>query len=132
LKGFRCNWRYTRVEPQLVRFATMNTPDPLDRLVAAWEEPTAPSPDLRRRVWRRIEAAEARRPAAHLSSWVQAFSLLFRQRSALAWVMLCIALGLVSAELRATRTPLRDIGQMATLYLQEINPLLRAGTGGPR
>jgi len=109
----------------------MNPPDPLDRLVASWEEPATPAPDLRRRVWRRIEATETRQPARRLAVWVEAIALLFRHRSAVAWVMLCIALGLISAELRATRTPLRDIGQMATMYLREINPLLRDGTGGP-
>jgi len=112
-------------------FSAMNPPDPFDRLVASWEEPVTPAPDLRRRVWQRIEAAEARKPSRRLNAWVEEFARLFRQRSAIAWVILCIALGLLSAELRATRTPWRDIGQMATMYLREIDPLARDGAGGP-
>ena len=34
-------------------------------------------------------------------------------------------------ELRASRTPMRDIAQMAAVYLQTINPLLRDSAGGP-
>ena len=37
-------------------------------------------------------------------------------------------IGLISAELRATRQPMRDLHQIATTYLQAINPLLRDST----
>ena len=47
------------------------------------------------------------------------------------WVAACIVLGLISAELRATRQSIRDLGQIAVGYLQTINPLLRDSAGGP-
>lgn len=102
-----------------------NTPDPLDELIASWKETPAGTADLRRRVWARIDSAEARRPRGFLQAWRETFATLVRHRAAVGWVAACIALGLVSAELRATRLPMRDIGQMAAIYLQTINPLLR-------
>ena len=79
---------------------------------------------MRRRVWARIDTAPNRRPG-FIQFWRQSFAALVRQRAAVGWVAACIALGLISAELRATRLPMRDLGQMAAIYLQTINPLLR-------
>ena len=109
----------------------MNPPDPLDDLISSWQESTAAQPGLRRRVWQRIEAVEARPPAAQVAFWTEAFAALFRQRTAVAWVLLCIGLGLVSAEMRATRVQPAEIARFATTYLQVINPLLRSTGGGP-
>lgn len=108
-----------------------NEPDPLDRLVAEWREPAPPAPDLRRRVWARIVAAEASAPTRRFSAWLDELRALWGQRTTLAFVVFCVVLGVLSAELRATRTPMQDVGRMATTYLQAINPLLRSGSGGP-
>ena len=107
-----------------------NSHDPLDDLIASWKETPPADPGLRRRVWARIDTAESRRPG-FLQFWRQSFAALVRQRAAVGWVAACIALGLISAELRASRTPMRDIAQMAAVYLQTINPLLRDSAGGP-
>lgn len=106
------------------------TPDPLDDLIASWKEVPSGTPDLRRRVWARIDAAEKQRGGV-LQSWRDTFSTLVRHRAVVGWVAACIALGLISAELRATRVPMRDITHMAAVYLQTINPLMR-DTAGPR
>lgn len=100
-------------------------PDPLDELLASWKETPAPAPDLRRRVWARIDAASPPRRPTFAELLRRAFAGLVRERAALAWVAACIALGLISAELRATRLPVHDLQQIATTYLQSINPLLR-------
>ena len=109
----------------------MNQPDPLDDLISAWREPSAAQPELRRHVWQRVEAAEARQPAARLGFWTEMLTAIFRQRTAIAWVVVCIVLGLVSAEIRATRVQPAEIARVATTYLQIINPLLRTSSGGP-
>lgn len=103
----------------------MNTPDPLDDLIASWKEVPASTPGLRRRVWARIDAAEPPRPVGALQRWRDLFASVVRQRAVIGWVAACIVLGLISAELRATRQPMRDLGQLAAVYLQIINPLLR-------
>ena len=107
-----------------------NPHDPLDDLIASWKDTPPTRPDLRRRVWARIDTAESRRPG-FIQLWRQSLAALVRQRAAVGWVAACIALGLISAELRASRTPMRDIAQMAAVYLQTINPLLRDSAGGP-
>ena len=108
-----------------------NSPDPLDDLIASWKEAPAATPGLRRRVWARIDAAEARRRPGVIQLWRTALASLVRQRAALGWIAACIALGLLSAELRATRQPMSNVAQMASIYLQSINPLLRDSAGGP-
>ena len=109
-----------------------NTPDPLDELIASWNDTPAAAPDLRRRVWARIDSAEARRPRGFLQAWRDTIATLVRHRAAVGWVAACIALGLVCAVLGATRLPMRDLGQMAAIYLQTINPLLRdSGSSQP-
>lgn len=105
-----------------------NSPDPLDELIASWKEVPAGTPDLRRRVWARIDASEKQHRGL-LQTWRDAFAVLIRQRAVLGWVAACIALGLISAELRATRVPMRDLTHMAAVYLQTINPLLRDSAG---
>ncbi|MFT3830660.1 MAG: hypothetical protein QM691_13235 [Opitutaceae bacterium] len=102
-----------------------NSPDPLDDLIASWKEVPAASAGMRRRVWARIDSAEKRRRPSLFFTLRSAFAVLVRERAAIAWVTACIALGLVSAELRATRLPMHDLQQIATAYLQTINPLLR-------
>jgi len=102
-----------------------NSHDPLDDLIASWKEEPAARPGLRRRVWARIDATEARRRPGFIQLWRETFAALVRQRAAIGWVTACIALGLITAELRATRQPVRDLHQIATTYLQSINPLLR-------
>jgi hypothetical protein len=109
----------------------MISPDPIDRLIAAWREPAPPAPDLRRRVWRRIEASERRRRFIALPSLAEVFSLVFGQRATFAWLLLCIGLGCLTAELRATRTPARDLARIAAVYIEAYNPLLRFDGGGP-
>jgi hypothetical protein len=109
----------------------MNQPDPLDDLISAWREPTAAQPDLRRRVWQRIDAAESHPSAARPAFWLETLGALFRQRTAVAWVVVCVVLGVVSAEIRATRVQPAEIARVATTYLQIINPLLRTTSGGP-
>ena len=99
-----------------------NSPDPLDDLIASWRDVPTAAPGLRRRVWARIDTARRPSPLAILR---RGFALLVRERAALAWVAACVALGLISAELRATRLPMQDLQQIATAYLQTINPLLR-------
>ena len=108
-----------------------NTPDPLDDLIASWKEAPAAKTGLRRRVWARIDAEEARRRPGFLQLWRESLSVLVRQRAALGWIAACIALGLISAELRATRQPMSNVAQMASIYLQSINPLLRDSGGSP-
>jgi hypothetical protein len=108
----------------------MNTPDPFDHIVGSWQESVHRSPDLRRRVWRRIDAEEARRPVARLAWWADALAALFRQRSAVAWVLLCIAVGLISAEMRATRLTMPEVSRLTAIYLQSINPVLNDQPGG--
>ena len=105
-----------------------NTPDPLDDLIASWNEAPAGKPGLRRRVWARIDVAEARRPG-FLQLCRETFAAAVRHRAMIGWVAACIALGLISAELRATRQPMSDLHQIATTYLQSINPLLRDSAG---
>ena len=107
-----------------------NIPDPLDDLIASWKENPPAAPELRRRVWARIDATAVRRPG-FIQLWRESLAALVRQRAAVGWVAACIALGLISAELRASCTPMRDIAQMAAVYLQTINPLLRDSAGGP-
>ncbi len=107
-----------------------NPHDPLNDLITSWKETPPARPDLRRRVWARIDTAPNRRPG-FIQFWRQSFAALVRQRAAVGWVAACIALGLISAELRASRTPMRDLAQMAAVYLQTINPLLRDSAGGP-
>lgn len=109
----------------------MNTPDPLDDLITSWKEIPAATPGLRRRVWARIDAAERPRPAGFLQQWREFLITVVRQRVVLGWIAACIVLGLISAELRATHLPMRDITQMAAVYLQTINPLLRDSAVGP-
>ncbi len=106
-----------------------NSPDPLEDLIAAWKELPAATPGLRRRVWARIDASDARRRPGFIQLWRETFASLIRQRAVLGWVAACIALGLISAELRATRLPMRDLQHMASIYLQSINPLLRDSAG---
>ncbi len=108
-----------------------NTPDPLDDLIASWKEVPAAKSDLRRRVWARIDATEARRRPGFLQVWRDTFASLVRQRAVLGWVAACIALGLISAELRATRLSVRDLSQIGVVYLQTINHLLRNSAGSP-
>ncbi len=108
-----------------------NTPDPLDELIASWKEVPVAKPGLRRRVWARIDATEARRRPGFLQLCRESLSALVRQRAALGWIAACIALGLISAELRATRQPMGNVAQMAAVYLQSINPLLRDSASGP-
>ncbi len=105
-----------------------NTPDPLDELIASWKEVPSGAADLRRRVWARIDATEKNR-GGMLQAWRNTVGAMLRQRAVLGWVAACIALGLISAELRATRMPVRDITHMAAVYLQTINPLLRDSAG---
>ena len=105
-----------------------NSHDPLDDLIASWKEAPAAKPGLRRRVWARIDATEARRRPGFIQFWRETFAVLVRQRATIGWVAVCIAIGLISAELRATRQPMRDLHQIATTYLQAINPLLRDST----
>ena len=109
----------------------MNTPDPLDDLIASWKEVPEATPGLSRRVWTRIDAAQRPRPVGFLQRWRQLFASIVQQRAVLGWVAACIVLGLISAELRATRLPMSDLRQMATVYLQTINPLLRDSAVGP-
>lgn len=109
----------------------MKTPDPLDDLITSWKEVPAATPGLRRRVWARIDAADRPRPVGFLQQWRGLFASVVRQRAVLGWVAACIVLGLISAELRATRLPMRDLGQMAAVYLQTINPLLRDNASSP-
>ncbi len=109
-----------------------NTPDPLDELIASWKEVPVAQPGLRRRVWARIDATEARhRRPGFIQQCRDSLSALVRQRAALGWIAACIALGLISAELRATRQPMSNVAQMAAIYLQSINPLLRDSASGP-
>lgn len=109
----------------------MNTPDPLDDLIASWKEVPDATPGLRRRVWSRIEATQRPRQIGFLQQWRELFAVVVRQRAVLGWVAACIMLGLISAELRATRLPMGDLRQMAAVYLQTINPLLRDNAIGP-
>lgn len=104
-------------------------PDPLDRLAAEWREPAPPNPALRRQVWARIAAAEQHQPTRRVTAWLAELRALLRQPATAGFVILCVVLGLLSAELRATRTPLQDVGRVATTYLQAINPLLRSDAG---
>ena len=106
-----------------------NSHDPLDDLIASWKEVPAAKPGMRRRVWARIDAAESSRRPGFIQFWRESFAALVRQRTAIGWVAACIALGLISAELRATRQPMHDLHQIATTYLQSINPLLRDAAG---
>ncbi len=108
-----------------------NSPDPLDDLIASWKEVPAASPGLRRRVWARIDTAEARRRPGLIQLCRDFLASLVRQRAAVGWIAACIALGLISAELRASRLQMGNIAQMAAVYLQTINPLLRDSAGGP-
>lgn len=105
-----------------------NPHDPLDDLIASWKEVPAAKPGLRRRVWARIDTAETRRRPGFIQFWRETFTMLVRHRAAIGWITACIAIGLISAELRATRQPMRDLHQIATTYLQAINPLLRDST----
>jgi len=110
----------------------MKTPDPLDDLISAWKETPSATPGLRRRVWARIDAAEQPRSVGLLQQMRELFASLVRQRAVIGWIAACILFGLISAELRATRLPMRDLTQMASVYLQTINPLLRdSGTTPP-
>ena len=108
-----------------------NSHDPLDDLISSWKDTPPARTDLRRRVWARIDTAETRRRPGFIQFWRESLAALVRQRAAVGWVAACIALGLISAELRASRTPMRDLAQMAAVYLQTINPLLRDSAGGP-
>jgi hypothetical protein len=108
---------------------SMKHHDPLDEIIASWKEVPPGKPDLRRRVWARIDLSESNRLPAAAPFWLNIFDTLVRHRAALGWVAACIALGLLSAEIRATRTQVSDLGQMASIYLKSINPLLRDNGG---
>lgn len=122
---------YSPEPPAPAAMPMMKTPDPLDDLITSWKEVPAATPGLRRRVWARIDAAQKPQPVGFLQQWRDLFASVVRQRAVIGWVAACIVLGLISAELRATRQPIRDLGQIAVGYLQTINPLLRDSAGGP-
>ncbi len=109
----------------------MKQTDPLDDLIASWRETSPPDAGLRRRVWARIDAAAAAKSPSRGVEWRALWMQLFGHRRTLAWVAVCIALGVASAEMRASRVPLQDLGKMGMTYLRIINPLLRDGASGP-
>ena len=100
------------------------TPDPLDPVLDRWKAP-AHAPNLAPEVWRRIQEAEAAR--GPFSVFLENLT---RPSYAALFAACCVFLGLFLAEVRINHEQRQRGALLARSYIQLIDPLLKASTGG--
>lgn len=106
-----------------------NSPDPLDRLLDSWRDPTAPLPSLAPEVWRRVARAES--DGETRSWWRAAVARFTRPAAALCFVASCVLLGLFLAEARAVREERAQSARLVRSYLELVDPLIPPAAGAP-
>lgn len=97
-------------------------PDPLDKILDRWTEPSGPPPNLAPEVWRRVSHLEGPRADG---PWASAAAWLCRPPFAAMFVACCALLGLFLAEVRVNRQQREQSEMLARSYLQLIDPLLQ-------
>lgn len=96
--------------------------DPLDELLERSRRDIPPQPgSVSPEVWRRIEAAETKRPRGWLE---QLHGVFARPSFSVTFVAACMLLGLFLAEVRSSRLQAERSVQLAQSYLRLIDPLL--------
>ncbi len=93
----------------------MNSPDPLNSLLASWRHEPAPAADFNAGVWSRIRAGEAARPLAPIVRFPWALPL-----AASVAVLLSIAEGTGWA---LALNEAQSADRMASAYVRSIDPL---------
>ncbi|MDQ8202266.1 hypothetical protein [Pelagicoccus sp. SDUM812003] len=96
----------------------------LDELLAAWDDASIEHPRLGQRVWSRI-ANEDQDSTALPGFFQLVSSILSRPIYAAAFVVGCVLLGLLLAEVRVSQRQVERGEQLAESYKQVIDPLLR-------
>ncbi len=103
-------------------------PDPLDPVLAQWEQQTPPHRPLAPEVWRRL----AQDTAAPTPSWSERLHAVFARPSfAVAFVSACVLLGLFLAEVRRSLIHSEYNQELMQSYLRLIDPLLEAADIAP-
>jgi len=98
-------------------------PDPLDSLLAQWEQHTPAHRPLAPEVWRRL-VDDA--PPTTPSVWDRLHTVFARPSFAVAFVSACVLLGLFLAEVRRSRIHEDYNRELMQSYLRLIDPLLEA------
>ena len=96
----------------------------LDELLKAWDKVDIDHPRLNQRVWSRI-AVEEEESTALPGFFKLAHGVLSRPVYASAFVVSCVLLGLLLAELRVAQQQAERGEQLAESYKQVIDPLLK-------
>ncbi|HTQ31790.1 MAG TPA: hypothetical protein VMI53_11330 [Opitutaceae bacterium] len=100
-----------------------SSPDPIDPLLDRWAETPASSPPLAPEVWRRIALADT---PVQPAGWADRIESWFASPPfATAFVVSCVLLGVLLAELRLLQQQRQSHAQLARNYLQLIDPLLQ-------
>lgn len=101
-------------------------PDPLDELLESWDNVRVDHPRLASRVWSRVAAEEQSMESAALPGFFQLVqSILSRPTYATAFVIGCVLIGLLLAEVRVANQHAKRGAQLAESYKQVIDPLLK-------
>jgi hypothetical protein len=97
-------------------------PDPLDSLLDHLRDTPEPPPHLRQEVWRRIAVVE--NEADRSGFWARIEAAFAVPSFSVAFVAVCMLLGLFLAEARLSRMHAERSVQLAQSYLRLIDPLV--------
>lgn len=121
MKGFGACRRYARCDSHIAHYPAISpimstTPDPLDPMFARWQADTPALPrSVRSEVWNRIEHEEAH---PGFAGWFARIETAFcRPAFAMAFVAICVLLGLFLAETRLTATHAERAAELEQKYL---------------
>ena len=98
--------------------------DPLDQLLDSWVEAPVKHPRLEHRVWSRIVSDEVETQGLP-SFFALVHSILSRPAYAATFVVGCVLLGLLLAEVRVANQQAERGERLAESYKQVIDPLLK-------
>lgn len=100
--------------------------DRLDELLESWDKVRVGHPRLNQRVWARIANEESDSSAFVLPGFFRlVHSILSRPAYASAFVVGCVLVGLLLAEVRVAKEQAKRGTQLAESYKQVIDPLLK-------
>jgi hypothetical protein len=100
--------------------------DPLDTLLDRLRETPEPPPHLKKEVWRRIAVVESEAERSGL--WARIEAAFAVPSFSVAFVAVCMLLGLFLAEVRLSRLHAERSVQLAQSYLRLIDPLIDEST----
>lgn len=96
---------------------------PLKKVLAQWKIESALPPGFQNQVWRRIEAAEARRPESVFAGFLRWIDLAFyRPRFALSYLTVLLFIGLGAGYWQAQDKTAHAEAKYRALYVQSVDP----------